>query len=713
MTPLLQQTPATTGQTASNSESLQAILKASALLLKSSSIGAVLASILDLARGAISAEAYAVWRAFDGGKVWQIVASQGLSPTYRKELRVSAPVPEAIHAVSDVSLDPHLTGFQEVYAREGIRSLLAIPMISEGETFGTITFYWHHTRTFSDLDLTYASALANLSAIALSISELQAQNVREKRRISFLAEASEVLASSLDYEATLQRVAHLAVPHIADWCTVHIVENGIPTRLVVTHSDPEQLASALEYSRLYPEQIRPDTGLGLALRTGNSEIYSVITDEMLVAAARDDEHLRRIRELRLSSSILVPLKARGKVLGAIRLLASGKRRSFDADDLQLAEDLARRAASAVDNAQLHRAVLEQENSLRLSHSAARMGSWTWDLVHGQPAWSSEYKLLHGLPEDFPASREAGERLIHPEDRDEVVRKLSEVLASTDEQLSFEHRVITADGHLLWVHARGRIHRNADGRAIAISGISMDVTERRLAEDALRRTEKLAAAGRLAATVAHEVNNPLEALMNIVYLCRRIPSLPKEADDHLRVAEGELSRMAHIVRQTLGFYRESTRPVPVKIGVLVSEVLDLYRGKLSAKNLAVSVEIDPEISAEVISGEIKQVVANLISNAVDATDHGGSVHICVSQQEEKVSIVIQDNGPGVAESDRVHLFEAFFTTKSDVGTGLGLWVSKGIIEKHKGVISFKTDTSPDHHGTSFTISLPLAGAQTSA
>ena len=692
----------------SQGEALQAILNASTMLLRSSSIQAVLANILDLAQKAIAAEAYAVWRVHEGGRVWQIVASHGLSESYRKELCIpGGKVPNEPQAVPDVLADPSLKNFSEDYRREGIRSLLAVPMISEGETCGTITFYWRQPRVFSALDIACAAALANLSAVAINISELQERSGREKLRLSFLAEASEILASSLDYEATLQRVAQLAVPHIADWCTVHIIENDVPTRLVVAHNDPAQLAVAKEYSLQYPEQIVPDRGLGAVLRTGKSEIHPFITDDLLVLSARSDEHLRSMRELRITSAIMVALKSRGKILGAIRLLASGGSRRFDADDLQLAEDLARRAASAIDNAQLHRAVIEQENSLRLSHAAARMGSWTIDLVRDQPTWSDEYKALHGLPLDFPASSEAGADLIHPADRDEVLQKLAGVLASQEDQIAFDHRILTPDDRVLWVHASGRILRDPAGKPLAISGISMDVTDRRLAEDALRRTEKLAAAGRLAATVAHEVNNPLEALMNLVYLCQRTPGLPEEAAAHLDVAEGELSRMAYVVRQTLGFYRESTLPRPARIGLIVSEVLDLYRSKLTARNLELRVEIDPEVSATVIGGEIKQVVANLIANAIEATDPGGLVHISVLRTDGSVKILVEDTGSGISEADRAHLFEAFFTTKSDVGTGLGLWVSKGIIEKHQGSIEVHSNTGPDHHGTRFTVSLPVS------
>jgi PAS domain S-box-containing protein len=425
---------------------------------------------------------------------------------------------------------------------------------------------------------------------------------------------------------------------------------------------------------------------------------------MVVAAARDEEHLVMLRELGLSSSILVPLKARGRVLGAIRLLGAGTGRYYTADDVQLAEDLARRAAVAIENAQLHRALLEQQSELRLSHAAAHMGSWSWDLARQKIFWSDEFKALHGLPAQVEASFEGGRALMHPDDADRVMQELEAVYASGSEALSTEHRAIAADGRVLWLQTRGRIQRDAAGKAIRVAGITIDVTESRLAEQALRRTEKLAAAGRLAATVAHEVNNPLEALVNLIYLAQRTEGLPEEAALHLKIADGELSRMAHIVRQTLGFYRESSIAQKTNLDRLVAEVLELYRSRAGTRGLTLVQETpDGQAEAQVNAGEIKQVVANLISNAIDATPHGGTVRASVRRDGACVELAVSDTGTGISEANRKHLFEPFFTTKSDVGTGLGLWVSKGIVEKHGGTIVVDSIGLP---GTTMRVRLPV-------
>jgi GAF domain-containing protein len=345
-------------------EGLRALLDASAMLLASSSASEVLDGILDVSRSVIAADFYAVWRTYDA-HTWRVLASYGLPPGYRTEIVNETTIDPGFEAIPDVTAHPMVSRYIDLYRSFGIRSLLIVPLrltnpLPEGSNAGTITFYWRTPRVFNDLEIAYASALANLSSAALNLADLIEQNQRERTRLAFLADASVVLASSLDYETTLERVAHLAVPHIADWCTVHVVEHDVPTRIVVAHADPAQLSIAEEFSRKYPERIVPERGLGFVLSTGQPEMYPTITDEMLVGAARDEEHLRLLRQLRFSGSILVPLLGHNdKVLGAIRLLATGQR-SFRDDDLRLALDLARRAAAAIENAKLHREVLNQE-----------------------------------------------------------------------------------------------------------------------------------------------------------------------------------------------------------------------------------------------------------------------------------------------------------------------------------------------------------------
>lgn len=694
-------------------DALEVLLAASSTLLDAATEESVLSGILEIASNILAADAYAVWCEMSPHRNWRAIASLGLSPNYRLEIPASQATepPTSILTIEDIGSVPMLEPFRGIYEREGIQSMLVVPLGRQnqplaGERHSTITFYWRQPRHFSARDLDYAAALGNLTATALKQRELREKAQKERQRLAFLADASATLASSLDYEATLQRVAELAVSSIADWCVVYVVEHGVPNRIVTAHADPAMLEQARNYQLQYPEEFRDDRGLGLLLRTGKPEIVTEITEEILVAAARSPEHLETLRRLQIHSSILVPLPSRDGVLGAIRLLAAGSPRFFDADDAQMAEDLARRAAAAIENAQLHRAVLQQEQQLRLSHAAARMGSWHWDLVHSRITWSDEFKLLHGLSLEMQPGFEGGRDLVHPEDRAAVLATLESALASDAEQIQLEHRAITPSGRVLWVESRGSIQRDATGRAISINGVTLDVTESRLAEEALRRTEKLAAAGRLAATVAHEVNNPLEALTNLIYLVSCMEGLPAEALAHLRVADGELRRLSHVVRQTLAFYRESELPGIVDVGVAAAEMCGLYRSRAEARSIRLRYMADPKSLVLANAGEIKQVLANLISNAIDATNHG-DVTVAVTRKGDRVDIAVSDTGSGIPEDVRDRLFEPFFTTKAEVGTGLGLWVSRGLIEKHGGTLDLVTNTTPGSSWTTVTASLPLA------
>jgi PAS domain S-box-containing protein len=686
---------------------LRVLLNGSAMLLGGRTVTQVLDEIVELARQSIAADAYAVWRTYDEGKSWQALTAAGLSEGYRAENQaISGPVPCAPLMVSNVETHPLLQPNRERYSKEGIRSLLVVPMQMAGVGFGTITFYYRTPHTFSEEDLLYATALTNLSAAALRAAELQEENQREKMRLQFLAEASDVLASSLDYETTLDRVAHMAVPHIADWCIVFVLENGKETPLTVAHADPEKLKMVREYATRYPTQLHDDRGLGKVLLTGLPEFYPDIPDHLLVQAAQDEEHLRIIRSLGILSIIIVPLKSRDRVLGALQLIAADQGHRFDKDDLQLAEDLARRAAAAMDNAQIHRELLRNESRLRFSSAVARIGSWTWDPGKNHIHWSEEYRELHGLTPDIEASCERWIELIHPDDRPAILRDLESVLASDALEMVFEHRAISADGRVLWIHSRGTIARDSEGKVLNILGVSMDLTERRETEETLRRAEKLAAAGRLAATVAHEINNPLEAVTNLVYLTRTQDALPAEAVHHLTMAEEELDRVAQIVRQTLGFYRESTSPKWTDLSQVIAGALVVYRRKMEQSKIRLIEQIEPNVSAWVVGGEIQQVVMNLLANATDATIAGGSITIVLRSYDDTAEITVTDTGCGIPAEEHQRIFEPFFSTKKDVGTGLGLWVSQNIAQKHGGTLSFSSRQNAADHGSSFVLSLPV-------
>jgi PAS domain S-box-containing protein len=253
-------------------------------------------------------------------------------------------------------------------------------------------------------------------------------------------------------------------------------------------------------------------------------------------------------------------------------------------------------------------------------------------------------------------------------------------------------------------------RDARGKLVGVVMVFRDATHERKSQEVLRKTEKLAAAARLAATVAHEINNPLEAIGNLVYIARTTDGIPDTAVTHLSLAEQELDRVSHITRQTLGFYRESKSPDEVDLPTLVESVLNIYSNKFRTKNIAIERDFEDCPPIHGLSGELKQAVANLISNAADAVPNHGAICVkiaCHEDAEKKVvKVTIEDNGPGIAAEHRDHIFEPFFTTKKDVGTGLGLWVTKEIIERHSGTVEVTCITDAEPTGTTFTITLPI-------
>jgi PAS domain S-box-containing protein len=254
-----------------------------------------------------------------------------------------------------------------------------------------------------------------------------------------------------------------------------------------------------------------------------------------------------------------------------------------------------------------------------------------------------------------------------------------------------------------------IHDDA-GRLVGVVLVFRDASSERQSQELLRKTEKLAAAARLAATVAHEINNPLEAVCNLVYLAKRREGVSAEITNDLTLAEHELDRISHITRQTLGFYRESKSPDTLDVPVLVDSVLKLFSSKLKSKNIVLKRDLQTCSPVQGWSGELKQLVSNLISNAADAVDMGGTLTVSVSgapdPQGAYVRLTIEDNGHGIAPQDLQRIFEPFFTTKKDVGTGLGLWVSKKIAERHGGTIEVRSQVG-DSHGTVFTVLLPVS------
>ncbi len=252
-------------------------------------------------------------------------------------------------------------------------------------------------------------------------------------------------------------------------------------------------------------------------------------------------------------------------------------------------------------------------------------------------------------------------------------------------------------------------RDANGIVIGASKIARDVSERKLLEEKVVQAEKLAASGKMAATIAHEINNPLEAVLNLVYLAK-LNTLDSETRTFLSAAEGELERLAHIAKQTLGFYREQNAAASVSLPQLVRDALRIYESKLSGANIEIRTmfEACPEIVVR--RGELLQVISNLITNAAYAMPSGGRLSFRLESDPHAgragLCLRIEDTGIGIPAENLGRVFEPFFTTRNSIGTGIGLWVARQFIEGHGGTIDVQSSTRPEDHGTRFNIWLPL-------
>jgi PAS domain S-box-containing protein len=295
--------------------------------------------------------------------------------------------------------------------------------------------------------------------------------------------------------------------------------------------------------------------------------------------------------------------------------------------------------------------------------------------------------------------------------DPVENPIKRILSNGSLRSLATHTVLQhSDGHYIPIEDSAATIRDGRGKIVGVVMVFRDATQERKSQDVLRKTEKLAAAARLAATVAHEINNPLEAIGNLIYLSKTTDGIPSDVFHHLSLAEEELSRVSHITRQTLGFYRESKLPNEVDLPTLVESVLSIYSNKFRTKNITILRDFHECPPIHGLSGELNQAVANLISNAADAVSTGGTIRVSILCHEHDASkslqIVIEDDGPGIAPEHRDQIFEPFFTTKKDVGTGLGLWVTREIIERHSGTVEVRSVHATPPLGTAFSITLPV-------
>jgi PAS domain S-box-containing protein len=323
-----------------------------------------------------------------------------------------------------------------------------------------------------------------------------------------------------------------------------------------------------------------------------------------------------------------------------------------------------------------------------NRAASRVYGYTAEEMVGQSILRLIPEELHTEEDEILHKLRAGERIEH-----------------------FETIRVRKNGEKIEVSLTISPVKDSTGRIIGSSKTARDISARKQMERSLIQAEKLAAAGRMAATIAHEVNNPLEAVMNLIFLARESCAENSEADGYLRIAEKELERISHIARQTLGFYRDTGMPAEILVDELLKNVLAVYQSKLNSRNIVVSRRFETQGRLKASQGELLQVFSNILANSIDAMQSGGVLHIETMEMADAgvagTQILIRDEGSGIEQKHLASIFEPFFTTKERHGTGIGLWVAKQLVEKHGGRITIASSVEAGNSGTEVCIFLPFA------
>ncbi len=622
--------------------------------------------------------------------------------------------------VEDIETPGTYFPFMDAAEKTGVRAVFSTPIVNaRGEPLGVVATFFRQPTSPTDRQSRLVELYARQAANALDNARLYRNSLdtlaAEQQRTAVLrslAEASVQINSALALDTLLQAITDQARSIIgAHQAFTTLLPRGVWHKSMTCVSSDEGQA-AMQFPAESAEIFMLACNLNTPLR--------------ITASAKEDRPWRSMiknEEATRRGWLAAPLLTRdGRNLGLIQL--SGKNNGeFTSDDEAILVQLAHMASVAIDNVRLYREAQEQigenkrtqealersKESMELAQQYVGVGIWEWDLQTGAVAWSQQLRRLHGISEaGFDGKYESWMKSIHPEDRQQVHRAITGALAQNGEY-EVQYRVIFPDRSVHWLEARGRTIVIAD-TAVRMLGVAMDITSRKASEEVLRRSEKLAATGHLAASIAHEINNPLAAVTNALYILRTTAGLPESSLEYVRTAELELSRVVHITRQTLGFYRESVSPVMVNVPRLLDESLAAFESKIENNNITIHKRYAEVDHLPAFPNELRQLFSNLTMNALEAVGDNGKVSIRVryghdGDSRQGLRITVADDGPGIPPENMPRIFEPFFSTKESKGTGLGLWVSQGIVQKHGGHIRVRSSRHTEHHGTCFAIFLP--------
>jgi PAS domain S-box-containing protein len=594
-------------------------------------------------------------------------------------------------------------------------------------------------------------APAFVGGIAIDVTDLRrAEDARQ-----FLAEAGAILASDLDYETTLANVARLAVPRLADWCSVHLADAGAGLRrIAVAHSDPEKLAWADAFASRYPPNPDDASGVGAVIRTGEPAVVSEVTDEMLAGAARDAGHLALLRDLALRSVMIVPLVARGRTLGALTLVAAESGRRYGPEDLGLAQELARRAALAVDNARLFRQGEESTARLQLLVEASARLTQSLEL----PAVQSEIlELSHRLVEadayavwrvdeatgDWAIADSANLSAAYLRDWGRIPGPAAPMpahpIVAEDAQgegaLESRRRMYESEGIRSVLAVPLRVHGRVAGTLVFyyrtprkfdevtvrvasaladLAGAALGTSELYRRESELRRRAEDAdhAKDSFLAALGHELRNPLAVIVTGLHALRalgekgldRVPPLERQADVLRRLVD-DLLDMARVTQGRIELRRE-----PVRLADAVAQAVETARPLIDSRRHALTTELPREdVWLEADAVRLTQCVSNLLHNAAKYTDPGGRVAVLAGREGAEAVFRVRDSGIGIPPADLERIFDLFAQVQdarahSQGGLGIGLSLVRRLVGMMGGSVSARSDGPGS--GSEFVIRLPV-------
>ena len=513
----------------------------------------------------------------------------------------------------------------------------------------------------------------------------------------FLLDAGTALAGSLDYRQTLASVARLAVPRIADWCTVHVLEEGGAVRqLEVAHADPAKVVFARELQERYPVDLASPTGIGAVIRSRRPELVTAIPEERLGEAARDELHLGLLRELGFRSYICVPLTVRDRVLGAVTLVAAESGRTFTDADLHMAEELARRAATAMDNSHLYRQAEERAQAARVLATVGD-GVFLLDAAGTIRLWNRAAEAITGLREEAVLGRRAADIL-----PGWAALAPRVPVASAPGPVAVESVPLDVGDRELWLSISGVGFE--DGTVYAFRDLSVGRAFEELRQD-------------LVATVSHELRTPLAAIYGSALTLRRGDL---ELDEGLRgkllaVISEESSRLAEIVNDLLLASQLDSGRLDVRIErcdpqELVASVVDSAQTHVPDNvQLRFRRPATPVPDVEADRGQLRQVLDNLIENAVKYSPEGGPVEVSLEPAGGKLRFAVADRGLGIPAPERQRIFDKFYRLDPHMahgvgGTGLGLYICRELVRRMDGRIWVESD---GRRGSTFVVELPVA------